>query len=856
MGATSPYILDRRESTTPGADATFPFDRIEENRLFEERTTAGNMKVGSKTLTTWMSEIDAPASVDAQAHLFDTKTAAAAAEIVADTIAIYTAGYTTTGDGGNGLYKRLAAHPYTLWASGDFTPGSERRNSAGNLYRLTTRPVGTAGTLVNSVEPTHLSGAVTGGDGFGWTFITISPRYLRSADRYTLSGATDATNGGYWGLVLESGVVRLEQLGGKADWNGTTGTDNYTPLMSAINWITFDPHANTASEYSPVIELDFGKYKVGQQLSITNSIYLRGKAGHAPGNGLGGASQLHFTHTSGSWFVIHANNTGNGGENGGSWGAGQNTGNGGISRFEGFTVHNASGTTTLDLTRHAFNIRGGITCDKVVVHSSPGHAFYIHANAGSGGEHEGNCNGWELISCAAHECRGHSLYILGVDCNGGTSWKFTTHGTVGIGGCGIYDGASLGNTHIQPQITGYGNLGVAYDDGVNGYRQYQYIGGDSTTTPGTNNLIWYYLRDGGITASFPEWDVGEDYSLLTIPIFIGSNATRVVGPYVEGGNVISHSSGIVDGGIAPWTRYTPGPNVSSSVANSAITCGTGFGSFVTFQGQTGAEFEQSGDSTWVALGGSEGGFSGTAGGMKFITHRRATDGDSSHIWGYYGLDIAYINQSGRKYWRQTTSQTDEEFGRGAPQPGYLALNAFGLGGEANSDDARIMGFYNGKPTGLHANGEVWFQTNPFGHALAAYVCTVTGTPGTYGSIPLFGLSSADPVNIGDLVVESTSDTRMKFKYKGSDSTQRLIDLGLSTGGEVTAKPATAPAAGGTLFFGTGSTSGLGVYAGSGAPTISAAKGSLYLRTDGSGTSDRMYVNTDAGTTWTAVTTVA
>jgi hypothetical protein len=49
---------------------------------------------------------------------------------------------------------------------------------------------------------------------------------------------------------------------------------------------------------------------------------------------------------------------------------------------------------------------------------------------------------------------------------------------------------------------------------------------------------------------------------------------------------------------------------------------------------------------------------------------------------------------------------------------------------------------------------------------------------------------------------------------------------------------------------------LGVYFGSGAPTVSAAKGSLYLRSDGSGVNDRMYVNTDAGTTWTAVTTVA
>lgn len=53
-----------------------------------------------------------------------------------------------------------------------------------------------------------------------------------------------------------------------------------------------------------------------------------------------------------------------------------------------------------------------------------------------------------------------------------------------------------------------------------------------------------------------------------------------------------------------------------------------------------------------------------------------------------------------------------------------------------------------------------------------------------------------------------------------------------------------------------STAGFGIYFGSGAPTVSAAKGSLYLRSDGSGVSDRAYINTDGATTWTALTTAA
>lgn len=79
---------------------------------------------------------------------------------------------------------------------------------------------------------------------------------------------------------------------------------------------------------------------------------------------------------------------------------------------------------------------------------------------------------------------------------------------------------------------------------------------------------------------------------------------------------------------------------------------------------------------------------------------------------------------------------------------------------------------------------------------------------------------------------------------------------VSATGNITADSGTAPAAGGMAAFLASSTAGLGIYVGSGAPTVSAAKGSLYLRTDGSSTSTRAYINTDGATTWTAITTAA
>lgn len=81
---------------------------------------------------------------------------------------------------------------------------------------------------------------------------------------------------------------------------------------------------------------------------------------------------------------------------------------------------------------------------------------------------------------------------------------------------------------------------------------------------------------------------------------------------------------------------------------------------------------------------------------------------------------------------------------------------------------------------------------------------------------------------------------------------------LGVTGAITGLNATAIPAGGTTGSGilVSSTANFGVFFGSGAPTLSAAKGSLYLRSDGSTTNDRMYVNTNGTTTWTAVTTAA
>jgi hypothetical protein len=81
---------------------------------------------------------------------------------------------------------------------------------------------------------------------------------------------------------------------------------------------------------------------------------------------------------------------------------------------------------------------------------------------------------------------------------------------------------------------------------------------------------------------------------------------------------------------------------------------------------------------------------------------------------------------------------------------------------------------------------------------------------------------------------------------------------VSAVGAATILSGTAVPAGGTAGAGYkfSSVANLGVFFGSGAPTLSAAQGSLYLRTDGSSTITRMYINTNGSTGWTNVVTSA
>jgi hypothetical protein len=170
------------------------------------------------------------------------------------------------------------------------------------------------------------------------------------------------------------------------------------------------------------------------------------------------------------------------------------------------------------------------------------------------------------------------------------------------------------------------------------------------------------------------------------------------------------------------------------------------------------------------------------------------------------------------------------------------------------------------PTGVSVTGYVSATGNITGgnaniNGILSATANVTG-----GNFLTAGLISAAGSITSNGNVNATGNINLTANIIAGNLTtgSQVVAVGNVTGGnirtdgQVLALNATAIPAGGLAGKGYvfSSTANFGIFFGSGVPTLAAAKGSLYLRSDGSTTNDRMYVNTNGTTSWTAVITAA
>jgi len=135
---------------------------------------------------------------------------------------------------------------------------------------------------------------------------------------------------------------------------------------------------------------------------------------------------------------------------------------------------------------------------------------------------------------------------------------------------------------------------------------------------------------------------------------------------------------------------------------------------------------------------------------------------------------------------------------------------------------------------------------------------ITGTDKTGANMTFFAGPGTGAGAVSSLIFQTPSVLSTGTTAQSLTTRLTIVEGSASFTDPVIAMSGTSIPAGGTAGKGLrfSSTANYGVFFGSGAPSLSAAKGSLYLRSDGTGTSNRAYINTDGSTTWTAITTAA
>lgn len=149
----------------------------------------------------------------------------------------------------------------------------------------------------------------------------------------------------------------------------------------------------------------------------------------------------------------------------------------------------------------------------------------------------------------------------------------------------------------------------------------------------------------------------------------------------------------------------------------------------------------------------------------------------------------------------------------------------------------------------------WFGADAYRH-----------TPTTFSTVELSSrwdgvvvcISDSNTSVIGAPVTAGSGSFQVLARSYGNSTNWYVIASstpGISDGPLVAVSTVSAPAGGSTTArLSLGSDAALGVYFGSGAPSVSASQGSLYLRTDGASSTTRIYVGSSTPGTWIVIET--
>lgn len=318
-------------------------------------------------------------------------------------------------------------------SAGDVTPADVRNSIIDFLDSISARgglPVDTRAAIaaatipaiVNTIETKGFAAVNDGGRGpynrrSGAPTLTANKGYIQSAD------------GAWWELDALHGRVRIEQFGGKADFNLATReiigvTDNLTPFNDAVNFLSLNP-VNPYYESGAVIEYGYGGYYHSDTLIPTRTVTIQGPRDTV----LNGGRAAHIIVPDGVPGVVTRHGS------------------------TDPTVISAAGTTLRDIaiapvaggslvtTAHGVKIEHPTSLFNVTINAFGGNGVNIVADVGSGS----NANVWYMERVYVTNNVGNGVFLQAGDSNAGTGIAINA---IGNGGWGIRDDSFLGNTWI------------------------------------------------------------------------------------------------------------------------------------------------------------------------------------------------------------------------------------------------------------------------------------------------------------------------------------------------------------------------------------------------------------------------
>jgi hypothetical protein len=552
---------------------------------------------------------------------------------------------------------------------------------------------------------------------------------------------TDGSLGAWRRVRVEAFLP--EWWGGAADWNGApydsagAGTDNFPVFQAILAWIAYaNVNYFNFSNSSREILLSGAAYYFSDTLDWKSSTNMRG---YGNGGGAGEGTRLVWAQNKAGIRGQRYNTTAENGPGAATTGSHGST-------FVGLSFESLGGAPN-------FRRPGLWMRDRLFVHQSrflnwPGPGLLVLADTGTADYSHGNANGWGARDLRIDNCRWGGLHAEGGDANAGycdgidisycaryglNKREFLGSGVANVetAQCGMNGAAGLNQTSV---IT----------DGSYRYRLKDGQDALAATTPptsGVDNAVWESIGAGGVHPFFPL------YSTYTGTYVSGGNG------YVRGSNSRAAAVNCYgEGDCAPWIFEAPAfavgglvdPNdknsthlkADGSTFNGAVMASnTGFG-YVSGDLATGQVFGS-------ALGGMN--FNPALGNRVYWTGYDSLYAPS--LWrlsqgmpgGYRNGDV-FLSYQALEIEYLTGPSTTEDFGTGTVQPRYRCIINFAFG---DIGQARRWNMAAAAPVaGLHARGEVVWNNVPAAGGNLGWVCTVTGTPGTW--VP-FGIAGATQV---------------------------------------------------------------------------------------------------------------